>query len=366
MNKRLALLCSILAAAGCVKTSVRSRQASFQRVTLLREVGAKLFADSSLSGNGKTSCASCHAPLLAYGPPNDLVPGMRAVPSLRYLQAVPHFTEHHFDEDAPDPGLDNGPTGGLTWDGRVNRVRDQVLMPLLSKTEMNGGSPAAVLIRLRKAPYFQDLAHLAGAEPAVFSTLLEAFEVYLQTEREFYPYNSKFDDWKRGRAQLSAPEKHGFELFNDPTKGNCASCHVTESGRAGVLPQFSDYGYAALGVPGLAGYNDYGLCGPERTDFANRREYCGMFRTPSLRNVATRSSFFHNGAIHNLREAVAFYFERDMKPDKWTVPAQYRENLVTTPPFGRTPDGRMRVSETEIDDIAAFLQTLSDAAPNTR
>ena len=58
-------------------------------------------------------------------------PGMRAVPSLKYLQAVPQFTEHYFEsDDEGDDSIDNGPTGGLTWDGRVDRGRDQARIPL--------------------------------------------------------------------------------------------------------------------------------------------------------------------------------------------------------------------------------------------
>ena len=62
--------------------------------------------------------------------------GFRAAPGLRYLQVVPPFTEHYFDSDGPDPSLDNGPTGGLAWDGRVDRGRDQARIPLLSSYEM--------------------------------------------------------------------------------------------------------------------------------------------------------------------------------------------------------------------------------------
>ena len=67
------------------------------------------------------------------GGPHLDQPGLRAVPSLRYLQAVPAFTEHFYDsEDEGDESIDNGPTGGLTWDGRVDRGRDQARIPLLS------------------------------------------------------------------------------------------------------------------------------------------------------------------------------------------------------------------------------------------
>ena len=48
-----------------------------------------------------------------------------------------------------------------------------------------------------------------------------------------------------------------------------------------------------------------------------REEYCGLFRTPTLRNVATRQTFFHNGVVHSLRQAVEFYAERDTNPERW-------------------------------------------------
>ncbi|MGO8212825.1 cytochrome-c peroxidase, partial [Rhizobium ruizarguesonis] len=65
------------------------------------------------------------------------------------------------------------------------------------------------------------------------------------------------------------------------------------------------------------GYHDLGLCGPQRTDFAGRSEYCGLFRTPTLRNVALKQSFFHNGYFHSLRDVVSFYATRDSDPGRW-------------------------------------------------
>ncbi len=68
--------------------------------------------------------------------------GVRAVPSLTYLQAVPQFTEHFYDsEDEADESVDNGPTGGLTWDGRADRGSDQARLPLLSPFEMANSEP---------------------------------------------------------------------------------------------------------------------------------------------------------------------------------------------------------------------------------
>ena len=107
----------------------------------------------------------------------------------------------------------------------------------------------------------------------------------------------------RGQVSLTEQEARGMAVFNDPEKGNCAQCHKSAVTADGRPPLFTDFGYVALGVPrNMAipanadpGYFDLGLCGPERRDLAGRAEYCGMFKAPTLRNVALQRSFYHNG-----------------------------------------------------------------------
>ena len=350
------LLCC-LAACGARHPAL-SRPAAAARAAALAELGGKLFRDPSISGSGLISCATCHDPQRAFGPPPGLAAGNRAAPSLRYLQSVPHFTEHYFDEDKGDDSIDNGPTGGLTWDGRVDRGRDQARIPLLAESEMAGGSERAIAARAGNAPYAGELRKLARGGD-LFATVLQALETYQQNEHEFYPYSSRFDAWLAGTAALSIQETRGFELFKDPARGNCSSCHSSEVTRAGIAPQFTDYGFIALGIPDNSAYHDLGLCGPERKDLTGHPEYCGRFRTPTLRNVATRTVFFHNGSVHTLREAVAFYAERETKPDNWPSPAEYRNNIEKGAPFSNKP----ALSEAEIDDIVAFLNTLTDITP---
>ena len=151
--------------------------------------------------------------------------------------------------------------------------------------------------------------------------------------------------------------------------------------RQGAFPQFTDFGYVAVGAPrntAIAGnadsrYFDLGLCGPLRTDLADKKEYCGMFRTPSLRNVATRRVFLHNGVFHRLDDVVRFYAERDTQPQKWysrgadgavmkfdDLPPQYRGNVDTQAPFDRHIGDPPPLSEADIRDIVAFLNTLTD------
>ena len=394
----LSVLSLLLAAiGGSLSAEPMTRAEARARAEALSALGEAMFHDPRLSPSGRLACASCHAPDHAFGPPNAFAvqlgggdmrqPGLRATPSIRYLQAVPQFTEHFFEsEDEADESIDNGPTGGLTWDGRVDSGREQARIPLLSPFEMANDGPKEAVENALAAGYGPALAALYGEDvpgdvERAFDGMLEALGVYEQSWRVFYPYSSKYDAYLADETRLTPAEARGLALFQDPEKGNCSSCHFSEPGADGSAPQFSDYGMIALGLPRNGeipanadpSYYDLGLCGPLRTDFTDRPDYCGLFRTPTLRNVATRHTFFHNGVFHDLRDAVAFYATRDTDPGRWfpvradggidkfdDLPARYWPNINMDPPFGGEPGSRPALSDAEIDDIVAFLGTLSD------
>ena len=361
----------------------------------LTELGRRLFNEPGLSTSRRMSCASCHSPPHGYGPANALSvqlggpdgrqEGLRAVPSLRYRQATPPFSEHFNDTDGND-GIDQGPTGGRTWDGRADSTHEQAALPLLSPLEMANHDTAEVVARLAASPSAADFRRTFGpqvlAQPdKAWKGLLWALEVFQQSPADFYPYSSRYDDFLRGRADLSAAERRGLAVFNDPDKGNCFQCHPGAIKR-GVFPEFTDHGLIALAVPrnrriaanADPAFVDLGLCGPLRTDLKDHPEYCGLFKTPSLRNVAVRQAFFHNGVYHRLEDAVRFYAERDVHPGRVyprgpdgrvqrfdDLPARYRANLNTEAPFGIGPQGRARLSEADVQDLVAFLRTLTDS-----
>ncbi|HTQ84202.1 MAG TPA: cytochrome c peroxidase, partial [Pseudolabrys sp.] len=300
-----------------------TRMQAYARAAALEALGRVMFSDPALSASGKMACSTCHDAKRAFGPPNALdvqiggkdmkQAGQRAVPSLTYLQVVPQFTEHYYEsDDEGDASVDNGPTGGLTWDGRADRGRDQARFPLLSPYEMANENEAAVAAKIRQASYAAEFDKIFGADALkddarIFAAAIEALEVFEQSERDFYPYSSKYDAYLAGRAQLTEQEARGLKLFDEEDKGNCASCHRSSVDNDGTPPQFTDYGLIAIGLPRNTNipvnadpnYFDLGVCGPLRTDLANRPEYCGLFRTPSLRNVALRKTFYHNGAEHD-------------------------------------------------------------------
>lgn len=354
------------------------------------ELGRKLFFDPTLSASGRLACATCHDPAYAYGPrPGQAIAtggarmnlsGTRAVPSLRYLQAVPAFTENHRFVDG-----DIGPAGGYTWDGRAASPVDQAKLPLLAANEMANRNPREVVARIRRGPYAAEFRAVFGedvfADPdRAFDALLQSLGAFQRTPAEFFPYTSKYDAFLRGEVDLTDAEARGVALFKDPLKGNCASCHVVLT-KAGKPPVFTDYDFLNIGVPrnpripanADPRHFDLGLCGPDRLDLRDKKQYCGFFRAPTLRNVAVRDAFFHNGVFRTLTEVMHFYVERDLYPERYyprnadgtvhkfdDLPAGAADNIDRDAPLDRLPGASPALTEDEIADLIAFLETLTD------
>jgi len=354
-------------------------------------LGRLLFFDPTLSASGKLACATCHDARFAYGPPpgsaiarggrDGTESGTRAVPSLRYARNAPPFSLRHRFIDG-----DVGPMGGYTWDGRAESMAEQATLPLLAVNEMANASPTDVVMRMRNAAYADQFRKVFGADifkdpERAFAAICQALDAFQHIPSEFSPYSSRYDAYLRGEVDLTEQEEHGIDLFKDPLKGNCASCHAVTS-QEGSPPGFTDFDYANVGVPrnpriaanADARYFDRGLCGPLRRDLAEKQEYCGLFRAPTLRNVAIRDAFFHNGVFGSLRQVLEFYVERDLYPEKYysrnldgsvhkfdDMPPDQRDNVDHDPPLDRKAGQAPALSAVEIDDLMAFLRTLTDA-----
>lgn len=353
-------------------------------------LGRRLFTDTRLSQPQGTSCASCHDPATAFtslnggrdgvaqgSRPGQL--GLRRPPSLTYARYIPPLYFYQ-DDDAQAPA----PFGGLMLDGRADTLAQQAREPLLAAHEMNLGTPLAAAQRLRASGYEADFEAQFGAgvlrEPdRALKALGEALAAYLQSD-ELSPFDSRFDAWLRGRHDaLNAQELRGLALFRNPDRGNCASCHTVNVNSANpVRSLFTDFGYEALGVPrnrrlpSTANPQafDLGLCrvGRQR-GWPEADVWCGYFRTPSLRNVAVQQRFMHNGALTSLKDAVRFYATRSTAPADWygrhpafdDLPKALRSNVnVVSTPMNRRAGSQPALSDAEVDDIVAFLRTLTD------
>ena len=351
------------------------------------DLGELIFHDMSLSASGKQSCASCHSPEHAHAQPNALAvqfggpllnqPGTRAVPSIRYLADMPPF----------DINEEGTPLGGFNHDGSADTLAAQAERPLLAANEMANLTREAVVEKLRKADYAATFRQVFGETSldqvdTAFASLGLALEHYQRDSAEFKPFSSKYDAYLAGKVQLSAVEMRGLKLFNDEKKANCAACHPSAKREDGRPPLFTDFTYDALGVPRNAAipanadpnYADLGLCKSGRSGPASQDSACGKFKVPTLRNVATRQVFFHNGQIKNLRDAVAFYVSRDTQPEHWyprkdgksiakfnDLPVKYHANVnVEEVPYGGKRGGKPSLSDPEIEEVVAFLRTLTD------
>lgn len=365
----------------------------------LAALGKAIFFDTTLSASGRQSCASCHDPDHGYGPPNALAvqlggarldrQGKRATPSLAYhLSRTPAwFKETQTKLIDRLTETDNPPTGGLMWDGRFNSLAEQASAPMLDPDEMANPSPAVVADKLSRTAYAAEFRALFGRDalddPARALRLAgQALERFELDDPSFHRYDAKFDAYFDGKTTLNAAEEHGLRLFMDPAKGNCAACHRAASGADGSHPIFTDYQFAALGVPrnpeiaanADPAYYDLGLCGPKRADQAAQQQWCGMFKTPTLRNTARRGAWFHNGRFHTLEDAVRFYVERDQRPGRFygrdahgkpvpydDLPPTLRANVDhVDAPMDRKPNARPALDAAEIRDVVAFLRTLDD------
>jgi cytochrome c peroxidase len=379
----------------CVAAAQAAAAPAVAPLSAAAEIGKQMFFDQRLSGSGKLSCASCHDPAHAHAPANSLsvqlggarltTAGVRAVPSLRYQEYTPPYEDML---DNPDGISTPGPGGGHTQDGRAATLAEQARIPLLAKHEMANQSAADVVRKLRSAPYAGQFTQAFGADAlksdkVAFQHALDALQAYQLEDNSFHPYSSKYDLYSSNKigGDLTPAEMRGFAVYSDPNKGNCFACHYNGAGLNGSVKLFTDFTYAAIGVPRnqdipanrKASYTDQGIC--DRPDHPRpaSAQYCGMFKTPTLRNVATRSAFFHNGALKSLKDVIRFYNTRDTNPERWyptvkgvvqkfnDLPSRYRANLDKQMPLdGRKAGSEPPMTEQEMQDLEAFLNTLTD------
>ena len=363
-------------------------------------LGQQIFTDANLSEPRGTACAACHQANMGFagnhGGRNGVAVGSlpgsigsRNAMTNSYLGLIP----------APFSFVTtNGVTeavGGLFWDGRADSAELQALGPLLNPLEMNNPDRKSVVDKIAASRYAAQFRRAFGADifantDAAFTSIGVAIAAFERARLQ--PFSSKYDAMVRGQTTLSPTEARGMALFMEPAKGNCAGCHLMNptSGKP-EDSAFSEFTYYATGIPRNPAipknadptFYDLGLCGPDRTpptlpdsvaQGVTISNFCGQFRMPTLRNVAERPAFMHNGFFRNLTEVVRFYSSRNSDPLRWygqavsnDLPTQYLGNIEKVKaPFNRAANAGPALSELEIADIVAFLHTLSDgftAAP---
>ncbi len=337
-------------------------------------LGKRLFFDASLSTPPGQGCFSCHAPSAGFSEPNQELPvsrgvhpdrfGNRNTPSAAYAAFSPEF---HFDEQE---GLY---VGGQFWDGRAATLEEQAKGPFLNPLEMANPDPAAVVKKVKATDYASTFEQVYG--PGALDEVEQAYEYIARAiaafERspELNPFSSKYDAYLRGDAELSPREKRGLALFQAEDKGNCAACHPVTPGEDGSPPLFTDFTYDNLGVPRNPDNPFYKLpreFNPEGAEFVDPGlgkttkdpAQNGKHKVSGLRNIALTAPYMHNGSMRTLKEVVEFYNVRDLVP-RWSPP-EVAENM------NREELGNLGLTDREVDDIVAFMLTLSDGYQEKR
>ncbi len=351
-------------------------------LTAKEQLGKLLFFDARLSQPGGQSCATCHNSTTAFadplGGPATGHPtsagvvhgrfGSRNAQSASYAAFSPPL---HFDPTMR-PGIMEGMyVGGLFWDGRADTPADQAEEPFLNPLEMNNPDEATVVAKVAQAPYVELFREVYGpnsledAEIA-YGNIADAIGAYERTS-EMNPFTSKFDYHLAGQVDLTEAEARGYALFTSRAK--CMNCHTATPQTPDGRILFTNFGYQNTGVPKNPDnpfYTQSPSHNPDGSDFVDRGlgtalgdpKQDGKFKIPSLRNVARTAPYMHNGYFKTLREIVRFNNTRDVD-SSWPAPEVTANVHRHSPPMAGT-FGRLGLSDQEIDDIVAFLSTLTD------
>jgi cytochrome c peroxidase len=273
------------------------------------KLGRTLFFDPILSGSRVRSCATCHNPGLSWGDGLSRAIGEKQTPLPLRSPTL----------------IDVAWTPKLGWDGHFRNLEAVAFGPITAANNMN--LPEKILVeRLSAIPGYVDAFAAAFGDREITRRKVElALATY---ERSIVSSGTPFDHWINGdEAAVSEQAKRGFDLFNG--KAHCASCH---SGWTFTDASFHDIGTAQG--------NDIG----RGKLFPTSVKLKYAFKTPTLRDVARRAPYMHDGSVPTLEAVIDLY-------DRGGIARPSRSELIV--PLGLTKD--------EKGDLIAFLQTLSSA-----
>jgi cytochrome c peroxidase len=293
------------------------------------ELGRRLFFDPVASRSGMRSCAACHDPMHGFSDSRKL--------SLDARGSTTRHTQTLVD-CADSPSMD--------WDGQLHKISDvvraRISLPRTRTSPQERPAPVyykpappvtpsdvfvSALVPDTALPLPHEAMSAAGryrsAFEAVFGAgeptherIVQALTAYCRTIRSG---ESAYDRFAAGdQSALNESARRGLDLFQG--RAGCVRCHSME----GPRPKFTDYGMHRIDLssvrPGSAGL--------------------ALAKTPTLRDVAERGPYMHDGSIKTLDAAVRFF-------------------------FGWGEDGKAPASiEQDVSDVVEFLRALtSDERP---
>jgi cytochrome c peroxidase len=290
-------------------------------------LGRWLFFDRRLSRDGTIACASCHQPEYGFSNRSAVAIGVGGQRGRRKVPPILNLAIAF-----PPTNFTRGPPAAYFWDGRVTSLERQALEPVANAREM--GSTHATMTRT--------LSRIAGYRPY----FIEAFgdgsitpervaHALADYERTRMSGNSPFDRWHSGRDETAVSErvKRGYGLFAG--RAQCGHCHPP--------PLFTRGGFHNIGIGWDSARQTFADDGRHAiTKDTVFEDWPGTFKVPTLREVARRPPYMHDGSIATLRDVVEYY-------NRGANPNPYLSAFIH--PLGLSAD--------EVADLVAFLESLN-------
>jgi cytochrome c peroxidase len=309
-------------------------------------LGQKLFFDGRLSADNTVACATCHDPARAFtdGRPVSIGihgrAGQRNAPTI--LNALYNKTQF--------------------WDGRAKTLEEQASFPIINSFEMGQPTLDAAVTKLGGIEEYKQAFQKVFGRPLNGPDLLRAIAAY---ERTLISFNSPFDHFIAGdQNAINESAKRGWELFN--TKARCNKCHaLTETQRD--VTNFTDFDFHNIGI-GILRHDVVPLARKAEQEIASghleavdraaiqtdmsvlgrflitRKEVdIAAFKTPIFRNILLTGPYFHDGSQETLWDVMDHYNKGDGLKDPWLD-----EDIQP-----------LALTEAEIDDLVAFLVSLT-------
>ncbi|MCX8081241.1 MAG: cytochrome-c peroxidase [Bacteroidia bacterium] len=292
-------------------------------------LGRQLFFDPILSGNMKRACASCHRP----------ESGFTTNTALNL-----NFDRHNFLNRNTPSLINTLFQKNFFIDGRALQLEDQAAMVLLSPNEMHA-NPDTLVARLRKSNEYRELFRLAFKGSADTSiTFYGILKALAQFERTLYSFETPFDKFLQGSANLNEDAIKGYDIFSG--KALCGSCHFFPLFNGLVPPFYSEHEYEVLGTPSL--WNKKMLSADSgRFHVSKNQIHLFSYKTPGIREWDKTMPYMHNGVFKTMDEVIEFYQKGGGHGFGILLPNQ-------TLPFDS-----LNLTKDETEKLIAFLNTLN-------
>jgi cytochrome c peroxidase len=314
------------------------------------DLGRRLFSDPRMSPSGYMACVSCHQPDRAFTDAKARAHGLADLE--RNTIALANLRQQRW----------------FGWGGASDSVWMASLRPILDSREFDGSAASVVRLFRREEEFARCYRSVFGGSPfddeeTTLVNVGKALAAFLET---LVTGRTPFDDYRdalergdrRAAAQYPPAARRGLRIFVG--SGGCDRCHRG--------PNFSDGEFHATGFSSRRNdsgrdegirewkgsrfnlrskYNDAGPPTMSTPLVREGEDGRGAFRTPSLRNVAVTAPYMHDGSVETLHDVIRQH-----------APAA-RRSLPSS-------EWKPVLSEREVDDLVAFLYTLTDAQAERR